>query len=281
MAWNVCRMTLDTDTRMNELIATAEQYDWGVILVADVRADTTGIMEYGENENRWVFVHSQRAGILMCDEWANQWEMHGKIWHGKGRVVWIDVPATRLTAVYHPLLHQAMTEREPCRRAIQEASLGVKKGRWHLIGGDWNAQMGRARPGTDNLGRFSLDRGNEAGRNMMNWANAEGLAWIDSFFNMPMRGTWRHRTGSWHELDGFFSSAGKWRRLVQQIQAHNASHIGDHQPKVLTLTHSFGDTQRAAEGPRRARPRTARIAYERLAVSRPNSRRQLIKWQWS
>ena len=53
-------------------------------------------------------------------------------------------------------------------------------------------------------GDFGVRRMNDAGRDLIEWCKANGLAYENSFVRHAERGTWFNRMyGRWYELDGF------------------------------------------------------------------------------
>ena len=61
-----------------------------------------------------------------------------------------------------------------------------------VIGGDFNASVGRNRRGRDGVfGRFGIGEMIEARRDWMEWCGKNGLAYVNSFLR-PGRSTWQH-----------------------------------------------------------------------------------------
>jgi hypothetical protein len=74
-----------------------------------------------------------------------------------------------------------------------------------IIGGDFNAQIGRGSNREGVCGKFGLTTStNEAGEELLDWCEENGLAYANSFSSHRNRGTWFHRVlRRWYELDGF------------------------------------------------------------------------------
>ena len=81
-----------------------------------------------------------------------------------------------------------------------------------VIGGDFNASVGRNQYRQGVCGRYGLGVSNEAGRDLINWCDQVGLAYANSYHRHARRGTWLHPArGTWHELDGFLVRRGEGR----------------------------------------------------------------------
>ena len=77
----------------------------------------------------------------------------------------------------------------------------------------------------------------EAGRDLMNWCGANGLAYVNSYMKHERRGTWLHpRSGRWYELDGFLMRKDERHRLVRRMKAMSMSELSDHVAKSMTVS---------------------------------------------
>ena len=61
-----------------------------------------------------------------------------------------------------------------------ETQLGIGKREKIVIGGDFNASVGRNRGRNGVYGKQGLGRMNDAGRDLMLWCEANGLAYVNS-----------------------------------------------------------------------------------------------------
>jgi hypothetical protein len=133
-----------------------------------------------------------------------------------------------------------------------------------IIGGDHNAHVG-AGEGKDNIkGRYGLRSSNEAGNDLINWCEANGLAYTNSFFNNRGRGTWFsmiHRR--WYELDGFLIRQQHRQKRVKNITTVNESALSDHQPKKMQIWIERKKWRRGCNSKRRL----PQIAKEELTTS--------------
>ena len=105
-----------------------------------------------------------------------------------------------------------------------------------VIGGDFNASIGRGGERRGVCGKYGLGRRNEAGRDLVDWCEEMGMAHVNSFMRYKRRGTWRHpATGRWHELDGFLVRGGERQRMVRRVWTRDERELSDHGPVCMKL----------------------------------------------
>ena len=209
------------------------------MLVQELSAVGTGVIWLGEGENRVAILHSVKAGIILRGSVLDRWIREGQhVWY-YNRVVAITIGKMRLVSVYQPIWRVWGPDRvalEECRRDV-ETQLGLGRREYLVIGGDFNASVGRNRRGMDGVyGRFGIGEMNEAGRDLMEWCSINGLAYVNSYMKHRRRGTWQHpRSGRWYELDGFLVRKEERHKLVKRMKAMNANVLSDHAAKSLTV----------------------------------------------
>ena len=75
VTWNVQRMSLG-ERRKRKARAVAEyakKSGWDVVLLSEVRAEGEGVVWMGEEEERVVIVHSEKAGVLLRGDAVKGW----------------------------------------------------------------------------------------------------------------------------------------------------------------------------------------------------------------
>ena len=77
------------------------------------------------------------------------------------------------------------------RRAL-EIQLAVGGRERLVIGGDFNANVGRGNARRGVCGKYGVGRMNEAGRDLIEWCEENELAYVNSFMRHARRGTWFH-----------------------------------------------------------------------------------------
>ena len=67
-----------------------------------------------------------------------------------------------------------------------------------------NANVGQGEGRRGVSGKYGVGRENVAGRDLLDWCEENGLAYVNSYMRHERRGTWFNlRYGRWYELDGF------------------------------------------------------------------------------
>ena len=157
----------------------------------------------GEEGRRVIIVHSEKSAVVMRGEVAEMWIEEGqKCWRGK-RMAAVSVGGMRIVAIYQPVWGTFVEEREEMRMELEEQVVGAR-GERLIIGGDFNANWGKDRERQGVCGKYGIGRGSEAGRDLVEWCEENGLVITNSFVPHRNRGTWFHnRFRMWYELDGF------------------------------------------------------------------------------
>ena len=124
---------------------------------------------------------------------------------------------------------------ERCRRDMErQVAMGTRER--IVIGGDFNASIGRGGERWGVCGKYGLGRGNEAGRDLVDWCEEMGMAHVNSFMRYERRGTWRHpATGRWHELVGFLVRGVERQRMVRKVWTRDERELSDHRPVCMRL----------------------------------------------
>ncbi|MEL7302028.1 MAG: endonuclease/exonuclease/phosphatase family protein, partial [Pseudomonadota bacterium] len=241
VTWNLQKVSLREENRrrLRRVCERIEREGWEIVLVQELSAVGKGVIWLGEGENRVAILHSVKAGIILRGSSLDRWIREGQhVWY-YNRVVAITLGKMRLVSVYQPIWRVWGPDRaalEECRRDV-ETQLGLGRRENLVIGGDFNASVGRNRRGMDGVyGRFGIGEMNEAGRDLMEWCGINGLAYVNSYMRHERRGTWQHPwNGRWYELDGFLMRKEERHRLVKRMKAMNASDLSDHAAKSLTV----------------------------------------------
>ena len=77
---------------------------------------------------------------------------------------------------------------------------------------------------------------NDAGRDLMDWCETNGMQYVNSYVKHQRRGTWYHQIrGEWYELDGFIMSKKDRHRMVRRMKTTNEDDLSDHRTKILRI----------------------------------------------
>ena len=105
-----------------------------------------------------------------------------------------------------------------------------------LIGGDWNANVGRGSERNGVCGEFGVGRMNNADIDLIEWCGVNGLAYMNSFVRHAERGTWFNRMhGRWYELDGFVVKQNERHCMIRRIRSERKNELSDHKPKKVMI----------------------------------------------
>ena len=136
--------------RLRRVAEWVEQRGWEVVLVTELFGEGEGVIWMGKNEQRTALVHGRKAGVLLKGTALLRWIEEGQQKWIYERVTAVSVGGVRLVAVYQPVWMTDEVGLERCRRDL-ESQLSMCRNERLLIGGDWNANVGRrsARNGGD------------------------------------------------------------------------------------------------------------------------------------
>ena len=99
VTWNVQRMSL-TERRKEKARGVADyarRSGWDAVLLSEVRAERKGVVWLGEEEEKVVIVHSEKAGVLLRGELLRKWCEGGMVQKLSRRVVSVKVGELMLT----------------------------------------------------------------------------------------------------------------------------------------------------------------------------------------
>ena len=237
VTWNVQRMSVGTNNKrkLRMVAKYAEDNNWDVVLLSEVRADNDGVIWLGENENLTAVVHSEKAAVLLRGHLLRLWCDGGQIANYKERCMTVRLGKFVLVAVYVPVWTGSNDiEIEAVNDQIRIQVLDASRDQVVIVGGDFNAHVGQGedRPGV--CGVFGLDQTNTQGRKLLEFCENNHLTHVNGYYNHRRRGTWCHpRSGKWYELDGFLMRNRQRHRHVKKIGTICEATISDHKPKLM------------------------------------------------
>ena len=238
--WNVQRMSLNFGNRrkLRYVLEYVLREKLDIVLLTEIAARSDGVQWHGHGDSKVVIIHSQKAAILLRGVWADHWILSGSRKFQSERVVSVVVRNYKLISVYQHLWDHGMDKIQEVRRYIEDQLVTATSKQFVVIGGDWNATIGKADKAVwaGTVGKYGLGRMNEAGDNLLQWAMFQNLCWANSFSNHPNRGTWFNPAyRQWHEIDGFFVKKSHRHQLIRNIRTLGEYSLSDHKPKLMTL----------------------------------------------
>ena len=260
--WNVRRVSVRENNRrrLRRIAERVIKEKWEVVLLTELKAEEDGVVWLGEEEEEVALVHGKKAGIMLRGTALRRWVEEGQQkWIGE-RVVAVVMGGLRLVSVYQPSWGADVEGMERCRRDM-ESQVAMGGSERLVIGGDFNASVGKNGNIRGVCGSLGSGRMNEAGRDLIEWCQQHDLAYVNSFCRYARRGTWRHMvSGRWYELDGFLVKGSERHRMVKRMCTKDAYELSDHRP-VCMWVREKGKRWRREEGVER---KTPKIRWERL-----------------
>jgi len=180
-------------------------------------------------------VHGRRAGVVLRRGALQEWIEGGQKKWFEERVTAVVLGGLRLVSVYQPIWGGDAEEFERYRRDV-EGQIAMGTGECLIIGGDFNANVGKGNNREGVCGKYGLGSCNEAGRDLLDWCEENGLVYVNSYMRHRRRGTWFNRFyGRWYELDGFIVRRGERHRLVRRMHVVEERTLSDHKPKRMIV----------------------------------------------
>ena len=237
VTWNVQRMSLreNNRARLRRVCDRIIREGWEIVLLTELGAEENGVVWLGEEGEECVIVHARKAGVLLRGRALQMWVEEGQQkWYSE-RVATVVFGGMRLVSVYQPIWgmnEEAMGE----YRAEVERQLEMNGNECVVIGGDFNASVGRSESREGICGRFGIGRVNDAGRDLIEWCEVNGMAYVNSYMRHARRGTWFHmRWARWYELDGFLVRKDERARVVRKMWTMDDGGLSDHRPKCMKV----------------------------------------------
>ena len=189
----------------------------------------------GEDECRVAVVHGRKSGLLLRGGALEAWIREGQSKWVSERVTAVVFAGMRVVSAYQPIWGSDEEGMREYRRALEiQVAMG---GRERLvIGGDFNANVGRRNERQGVCGKYGVGRMNEAGRDLIDWCEEHGLAYVNSYMRHARRGTWFNlRYGRWYELDGFLVRKDERHRMIGRMNTRSEWGLSDHRPKCMRV----------------------------------------------
>ena len=164
VTWNLQRVSLREQNRdrLRRVTEWVVQRGWEVVFVTELFGEGEGVIWMEENEHRTASLHGRKAGVLLRGTALLRWiEEEQQKWIYE-RVTAVSVGGVRLVAMYQPVWMTDEVSMERCRRDLK-SQLSICRNERLLIGGDWNANVGRGSARNGVCFDFGVGRMNDAG----------------------------------------------------------------------------------------------------------------------
>ena len=237
--WNVQRMSVGTYNR-RKLRAVADfssKQDWDTVLLSEVLATGSGTIWLGEGDKQIAVTYTEKAAILLRGNALTSWCQQGQKTKISKRTISVKTMGFSLTSTYLPVWNGRNEEEiEQAKEDLKDHVNWSKKDEILVIGGDFNAHVGRNEDREGVCGIFGIRTTNRQGAELLSWCEDNNLCYVNSYYKHKRRGTWfNNALGRWYELDGFIMRNDQRHNLVRKVHTVLESSLSDHKPKRIKI----------------------------------------------
>ena len=240
VTWNLQSMSLRENNRrrLRRVIGYVEKKGWQVVLMTEIKSETLGILWLGEQENQVAIVHGKKTVEAFRGVALRGWAEGGQIRRFAERITTVEIGEVKLVAAYQPLWSNGREGVENYRAEVEQELAMGRKEQIAVMGGDHNAQVGSGVEVEGTRGKYGMNTPmNEAGEDLVNWCQENGMAYLNSFSAHRRRGTWFNiPRGSWYELDRFIMMKEQRYRHMRGMKVLEETGLSDHKPVQLRIT---------------------------------------------
>ena len=178
--WNVQGMSLGTFNRrkLRAVVDFSRKQGWELVMLTEVRARREGTIWLGEGENLTAVTYSEKAAILMRGRALRSWNDKGQPTKRNKISISVKFMGFSMTSTYQPVYNGKNEEEiDEAKEHLKDHTNWSKKDETLLVGGVFNAHIGRDedRPGI--CGIFRLRSTNRQGQDLINWCEDNGLSY--------------------------------------------------------------------------------------------------------
>ena len=239
MTWNLQGIsTRDQNrSRLRRAVEHARQQKWKAVIISEIRSGQEGIIWLGDKPNQAVVIHSQKCGVLLLGDILEEWIASGQQKSFSERGTAGQIGRFRLIATYQPLWSKGPEEIEKFKKDLENELARTPKESVPILGGDWNAQVGRGSQRQGISGKYGLKtESNEAGESLLDWCKEHQLQHVNSYFTIRSRGTWFNQMDRrWYELDDFLMRACDRHQMVRRVATAQDMALSDHKPVWIDI----------------------------------------------
>ena len=229
--------------------------------------NTDGIRFFRHKGQGRYLLYSNKIGILISKDVYSLWQNNSRAWSPGNRITTFYLKELSISVIYQPVngSENYQVEMDNLRKEAERVIRTTKKGMPLIIGGDFNAQIGRNRIDDSNaVGKFGYNYTNGQGEELVQWLRENDLSWINSFHFIKRRGTWYNSSvKKWYELDGFITHLQDRKFLVKKMKVVKTV-LSDHNAVCVTLHNNI--IRRITRGNKREHVAKARknISWQKL-----------------
>ena len=242
---------LSGDAPIEEILQDLAGEAWDLVIVNETWRDAkeecfkvdAGHVWFGSGgqAKRGVKGWKHGVGILLHRRWARAWSNMNAV---SPQLLWIDLKIhrvkLRIMSAYMPHSGYPDSEAEGtyCRMdaAIREARINHKL---LVIGGDWNAEVGRQKIGEESnvaVGKHGMGERNTRGQWFATWAMTSNLVVANTLFRKRFEHFWTHEQHERKRVIDYVCVDDKIKRWIWNAEARDIPDLGsDHRAVWITL----------------------------------------------
>ena len=170
VTWNVQGMSVreNNRARMRKVAEKIVREEWEIVCLTEIRAECEGVVWLGEDECRVVLIHGKRSGVMLRGIAMEIWVEEGQRKWLNERVSAVVLGGMRVVSAYQPVWGTDEEGMNDYRIAL-ENQIAMSERERLVIGGDFNANVGRGNARRGICGKYGVGRMNEAGRDLIDW----------------------------------------------------------------------------------------------------------------
>ena len=280
VTWNVQGLSLRENNRrrLRRVLALIEKKEWEIVLLSELRATSKGVLWFGEEGREMALIHSERTAVVLRGKMMERWRAERQRRSFSERTTTVVIGKMRCIAVYQPLWSEGREGIERYRENLEAEIVKSQGEELLIVGGDHNAQVGSGEEIEGVRGRYGLwNNTNDAGDDLVEWCQENGMALANTFSPHNRRGTWFNAPRArWYELDGFLIKKAQRHKIMRGVKVLEETGMSDHKPVMIKIKSKVRKWRRQQAN------RVPQIRYEKLKESNAKQefkRKVSEKWE--
>ena len=141
--WNVNRVNI-LSSRFGEVVKWCIDQKWDIVLLSEMNNNSDGIRFFRRKGQGRYLLYSNKTGILISKDVCCLWQANNRAWSSGIRITVLYLKELTISVIYQPVhgTDNHQVELEVLRKEAERV-ITTKKGIPLIMGGDFNAQIGR------------------------------------------------------------------------------------------------------------------------------------------
>ena len=138
------------------MLAYIKRRKWDITLLTEIRAESRGILWFGEEESETAVINSEKTAVVLRGEEMRRWREERQRRRYSERSTTVKIGNMKIMAVYQPLWSNGREGVERYREEIEEELAGSSREEVLILSGDHNSQIGRGKEMEGIKGKYGL-----------------------------------------------------------------------------------------------------------------------------